>query len=158
MIACSIFGRGQAPEKVIDVDLFYLRNVDRGTANVPHLLAHDEGLRGLQVVTRELLLINLHELGRLNICSRYGDTWAWVAQGLDWQQVAAASAHGADTASLAADEGAQDIPAPAQAPPPPLPTPQPWTISQKIKRIEEEMCDLRHDVTRSCRELHYRVV
>nr|GEW54945.1 hypothetical protein [Tanacetum cinerariifolium] len=32
---------GQAPEKVIGVDLFYLRSMDRGTANVPYLLAHD---------------------------------------------------------------------------------------------------------------------
>ncbi|GJU47719.1 hypothetical protein Tco_1217274 [Tanacetum coccineum] len=40
-------------------------------------LVSDEGLRGLQVVTRELPLIDLHELGRFNICSRFGDTWAW---------------------------------------------------------------------------------
>ncbi|GKF02537.1 hypothetical protein Tco_0029460, partial [Tanacetum coccineum] len=108
MIAYSISGRGQAPKKVIDVDLFYLRNIDHGTTNVSHLLAQylfwhsegrksgswlsggyfigrlamhfglvsNEGLRGLQVVTRELPLIDLHKLGRLNICMRYGDTWA----------------------------------------------------------------------------------
>ncbi|GKC70601.1 hypothetical protein Tco_1116484, partial [Tanacetum coccineum] len=76
MIAYSISGRGQAPEKVTGVDLFYLRSMDRGTTNVPHLLSQylfrhvegrrghfirrlamhfglvsDEGLRGLQVVT-----------------------------------------------------------------------------------------------------------
>ncbi|GKE01113.1 hypothetical protein Tco_1389096, partial [Tanacetum coccineum] len=33
MIAYSISGRGQAPENVTGVDLFYLRNIDRGTAN-----------------------------------------------------------------------------------------------------------------------------
>ncbi|GJU67280.1 hypothetical protein Tco_1253539 [Tanacetum coccineum] len=38
MIACSISGRGQAPKKVTDVDLFYLRSIDRGTANVTYLL------------------------------------------------------------------------------------------------------------------------
>ncbi|GJT77523.1 hypothetical protein Tco_1044248, partial [Tanacetum coccineum] len=102
MIAYSISGRGQAPEKVIDVDLFYLRSIDHETINVPHLLAwylfrhaegrksgarlsgghfigglamhfglvSDDGLRGLQVVTRELPLIDLHELGRLHICTR----------------------------------------------------------------------------------------
>nr|GEW04100.1 hypothetical protein [Tanacetum cinerariifolium] len=48
MIAYSISGRGHAPEKVTGVDLFYLRNKDRGTANVPYLLArylfrHAEG-------------------------------------------------------------------------------------------------------------------
>ncbi|GKB59603.1 hypothetical protein Tco_0915789 [Tanacetum coccineum] len=48
MIACSIPGRGQAHEKVTDVDLFYLRSMDKGTANIPYLLAqylfrHAEG-------------------------------------------------------------------------------------------------------------------
>ncbi|GJR52385.1 hypothetical protein Tco_1402906 [Tanacetum coccineum] len=106
MISYSISGLGQAPEKVTRVDLFYLCNMDRRTANVPHLLAQylfrhaerrksearilgghfirrlamhfglvsDEGLRGLQVVTQELPLIDLHELGRIHICTRYGDT------------------------------------------------------------------------------------
>ncbi|GJV27595.1 hypothetical protein Tco_1384043 [Tanacetum coccineum] len=124
MLAYSILGRGQAPEKVTDVDLFYLRSMDHGTANVPHLLAQylfrhaegrkrgarlsgghfirrlamhfrlvsDKGLRGLQVVTLELPLIDLHELGRLHICTRYGNTWAWVAQGPETQQAAAAGA------------------------------------------------------------------
>ncbi|GJZ28362.1 hypothetical protein Tco_0573009 [Tanacetum coccineum] len=68
---------------------------------IRHLAMHfrlvsDEGLRGLHVVTRELLLIDLHELGRLHICTRYGDTWAWVAQGPERQQTATASAHKAD--------------------------------------------------------------
>ncbi|GKD81845.1 hypothetical protein Tco_1348684, partial [Tanacetum coccineum] len=39
MIAYSISGRGQAPEKVTGVDLLYLRSMDRGTTNVPYLLA-----------------------------------------------------------------------------------------------------------------------
>ncbi|GJR31992.1 hypothetical protein Tco_1108224 [Tanacetum coccineum] len=86
-------------------------------------LVSDEGLRGLQVVTRELPLIDLHKLGRLNICLRFGDTWAWVAQGIERQQADAAGAYKADEAGPAVDEGAQEIPAPAQAPPPPLPAP-----------------------------------
>ncbi|GKA07921.1 hypothetical protein Tco_0687252 [Tanacetum coccineum] len=68
-------------------------------------LVSDEGLRGLQVVTRELSLIDLHELERLNICMRYGDTWAWVAQGPERQQATAAGAHEADEAGLEAEEG-----------------------------------------------------
>ncbi|GJS98971.1 hypothetical protein Tco_0820141 [Tanacetum coccineum] len=138
MIAYSISGRGQAPEKVTSVDLFYLGSMDRWTTNISHLLAQyifrhaerrksrarlsggyfigrlamhfglvsNEGLRGLQVVTRELPLIDLHELRRLNIYSRFGDTWAWVAPGLERQQVAATGAHEADEASPAIDEGA----------------------------------------------------
>ncbi|GJX22657.1 hypothetical protein Tco_0227102 [Tanacetum coccineum] len=34
-----ISGKGQAPEKVTATDLFYLRSMDRGAANVPYLLA-----------------------------------------------------------------------------------------------------------------------
>ncbi|GKE80648.1 hypothetical protein Tco_1550648 [Tanacetum coccineum] len=157
MIAYSISGMGQAPEKVTSVDLFYLRSMDLGTTNVPHLLAQylfrhaegrksearlpggyfighlamhfglvsDEGLRGLQVVTQELLLIDLHELRRLHICIRYGDTWASIAQGPKRQQATAAGAHEADEAGQAAKEVAQEIPALAHAPPPPPPAPQP---------------------------------
>ncbi|GJW19154.1 hypothetical protein Tco_0026590 [Tanacetum coccineum] len=171
-----------APEKVTGVDLFYLRSIEHGTTNVPHLLAQymfrhaegrksgarlsgghfirrlamhfrlvsDEGLRGLHVVTRELPLIDLHELRRLNICMRYGDTWAWVAQGLVRQQVAAAGAHEANEARPTAKEVAPKIPvpvpAPAQAPPQLPPAPQPRTMSQRIERLEEEVHDLRRDV------------
>ncbi|GKA49745.1 hypothetical protein Tco_0742818 [Tanacetum coccineum] len=155
MIAYSISGRGQAPEKVTDVDIFYLHGMDRRTANAPHLLAQylfrhaegrksgagllegyfigrlamhfglvsDEGLRGLQVVTRELPLIDLHKLRRLHICTRYNDTWAW-----------------------AAEEVAPEIPAPAQPPPSPSPALQLHTMSQRIERLEEEVHDLQCDV------------
>ncbi|GJV87042.1 hypothetical protein Tco_1530980 [Tanacetum coccineum] len=149
--------------------------MDRGTINVPHLLAQylfrhaeerksgarlsgwhfigrlamhfglvsDDGLRGLQVVTRELSLIDLHEIGRLHICTRYGDTWTWVAQGPERQQATAAGALEADEADQEAEEAASEIPAPApaQAPPPPLPAPQPRTMSQRIERLEEELMD-----------------
>ncbi|GJT64389.1 hypothetical protein Tco_1015869 [Tanacetum coccineum] len=139
-------GRGWAPEKVTGIDLFYLRSIDRGTINVPHLLTQylfrhakgrksearlsgghfirrlamhfelvsDDGLRGLQVVTRELPLIDLHELGRLHICMRYGQ---------------------------AAEDAALEILAPAQAPPPLPLAPQPRTMSQRIERLEEELMD-----------------
>ncbi|GKF92037.1 hypothetical protein Tco_0278756, partial [Tanacetum coccineum] len=93
-------------------------------------LVTDEGLRGLHVITRELPLIDLHELGRLNICTRYGDTWAWVAPGPERQQAATACAPEGDEAREAAKDVAPEIPAqaPAQAPPPP-PAPQPHTMS-----------------------------
>ncbi|GJZ76561.1 hypothetical protein Tco_0641233 [Tanacetum coccineum] len=39
LIACSIAGRSQAPEKVTVTDLFYLRGMDVGSINVPYLLA-----------------------------------------------------------------------------------------------------------------------
>ncbi|GKD76338.1 hypothetical protein Tco_1338959, partial [Tanacetum coccineum] len=146
MIAYSISGRGQAPEKVTGVDLFYLRSIDRGTTNVPHLLAqylfrHVEGRRsgarllGGHFIRR--LAMHFRLLGRLHICTRYGDTWAWIAQGLERQQAAAASAPEADDVDQVVDEVAPEIPAaaptPAQAPPPPLPAPHPRTMSQRIE-------------------------
>ncbi|GJZ64409.1 hypothetical protein Tco_0620830 [Tanacetum coccineum] len=39
LIACSIAGRSQAPEKVTVTDLFYFRGMDVGSVNVPYLLA-----------------------------------------------------------------------------------------------------------------------
>ncbi|GKD24751.1 hypothetical protein Tco_1230965 [Tanacetum coccineum] len=39
LIACSIAGRSQAPEKVTVTDLFYLRGMDVGSVNIPYLLA-----------------------------------------------------------------------------------------------------------------------
>nr|GEX33838.1 hypothetical protein [Tanacetum cinerariifolium] len=61
--------------------------IGRLAANVG--LISDQGLRGLSVVTRELLMINVHELARLNIC---GGTWAWVALGQERQLDAAIGA------------------------------------------------------------------
>ncbi|GKA78953.1 hypothetical protein Tco_0785490 [Tanacetum coccineum] len=60
---------------------------------------------------------------RFNICSRFGDTWAWIAPGLETQQAAAVGAPRAVEDALAANEGAQAIPAPVQEPqlPPPPP-------------------------------------
>ncbi|GJV75279.1 hypothetical protein Tco_1506863 [Tanacetum coccineum] len=39
LITCSIAGRSHAPEKVIMIDLFYLRIIDVGSVNIPYLLA-----------------------------------------------------------------------------------------------------------------------
>nr|GEZ95458.1 hypothetical protein [Tanacetum cinerariifolium] len=60
----SISGRGQAPEKVIGVDLFYLCSIDRRATNVPYLLAqymfrHAEGRKSGARLSRG------HFIGRL---------------------------------------------------------------------------------------------
>ncbi|GJW71184.1 hypothetical protein Tco_0128101 [Tanacetum coccineum] len=156
LISYNISGRGHAPEKVNATDLFYLRSIDRGAANVPYLLAqywfrHAEGrksgarlsgghfirriphhfglvsddeLRGLFVVTREIPLIDMGELVKLNIYMEIGDDWAWVAPGLERQPDAMVGAPGAAEDAPAVDEGAQADPTPIQAPqlPPPPPT------------------------------------
>ncbi|GJW30314.1 hypothetical protein Tco_0047189 [Tanacetum coccineum] len=123
MIACTISGRGQGPEK---------------------------GRKSEARLSEGYFIGRLTEhfglLARLNICRRFGDTWAWVAPGPERQPVAAADALEADEDAPDAAEGAHADLAPAQAPPPPPPAPQPRTMSQRIERVEEEMCDLRHDV------------
>ncbi|GKA67859.1 hypothetical protein Tco_0767776 [Tanacetum coccineum] len=118
--------------------------MDRGTANVPYLLAqywfrHAEGrksnarlsgghfirslahhfglvsddrLRGLSIMTRELPLIDMGELVKLNICREIGDDWAWVAPRLERQHDAAAGALEAAEDAPGVDEGAQADPAP----------------------------------------------
>nr|GEU84771.1 RNA-directed DNA polymerase homolog [Tanacetum cinerariifolium] len=118
---------------------------------IGHLVAHfrligDQGLSGLLVVASELLFIDLHELLRLNICLRVGDTWAWVAPGPERQQATAAGALGAAEDALAADEGAYVVPTPVQAPQPPPITPQHQTMTQRIDRLEEETRELQQSV------------
>ncbi|GJT44805.1 hypothetical protein Tco_0953520 [Tanacetum coccineum] len=86
-------------------------------------LVSDDELRGLSIVARELPLIDIGELVKLNICMEIGDDWAWVASGPERQQVAAAGAPKAAEDALVVDEGAQADPVPVQAPqlpPPPL--------------------------------------
>ncbi|GKG09881.1 hypothetical protein Tco_0338627, partial [Tanacetum coccineum] len=104
MIACSISGRGQGAEKVIGVDLFYLWTMDYETANVPYLLAQYL-FRFVQGRKSGVRLSGGHFIG-LNICLRYGDTWAWVALGPKRQQAAAAGAPAATKGACIADEGA----------------------------------------------------
>ncbi|GKC41302.1 hypothetical protein Tco_1059024, partial [Tanacetum coccineum] len=98
--------------------------------------------RGLSIIARELPVIDLHKFRRLNICSRFGDTWVWVAPGPKRQQAAAARAPGAAEDAPIVDEGAQAVPAPVQAPQPPPPVPQHRTMRQRIDRLEQEMREL----------------
>ncbi|GJS45657.1 hypothetical protein Tco_0595778 [Tanacetum coccineum] len=106
MIAYSISGRGQAPEKVTGVELFYLRSMDYGTTNVSRLLAQYlfRYAKGRKSGTR---LSGGHFIGHLAMhfglaqhLHEVGDTWDWVGQGPERQQAAAAGAHEADEAGL----------------------------------------------------------
>ncbi|GJV20404.1 hypothetical protein Tco_1369424 [Tanacetum coccineum] len=84
-------------------------------------LVSDDGLRGLSIVTRELMLIDMGKLFKLKICMEVGDNWGWVAQGVERQPVAAAAAPRGAKDAPDIDEGAQAVLAPIQAPPPPPP-------------------------------------
>ncbi|GJS55656.1 hypothetical protein Tco_0629018 [Tanacetum coccineum] len=79
LIACSIAGRSQAPEKVTVTDLFYLRGMDVGSINVPYYWL--EILQGLTVIAPALSVIDMAKMVRLQICEQLDDTWAWVAMG-----------------------------------------------------------------------------
>ncbi|GJY86379.1 hypothetical protein Tco_0500405, partial [Tanacetum coccineum] len=114
-------------------------------------LVSDDGLRGLSVMTRELPLINMGELVKLNIYMEVGEDCAWVAPRLKRQQVAAAGAPKTTEGAQHVDEGDQAISAPVQAPqPPPPPLATSRTMPQRLGRLKEEIHGLRRDV----RSLH----
>ncbi|GJU71802.1 hypothetical protein Tco_1263207 [Tanacetum coccineum] len=116
----AISGKGQAPEKVTATDLFYLRSMDRGAANVPYLLAQylvrHAKRRNSGAVLSELPLINMGELVKLKIYMEIRDNWAWVSPGQERQQFATAGAPGAAKDAPAIDEGVQGDPIPMHAP------------------------------------------
>ncbi|GJR19789.1 hypothetical protein Tco_0968316 [Tanacetum coccineum] len=130
LIAVNILGRGQAPKKVTDTDLFYLRSMDEGTTIiVPYLLAqylfrHTEGRkRGARMSSGHSVGCLAEHFG-LRICERLGDTWAWVAPRPKRQQVVAAGVAQAD--QEIPEEGVQADPTPVQAP----------QISEKARILE----------------------
>ncbi|GJT31550.1 hypothetical protein Tco_0921969 [Tanacetum coccineum] len=137
LIACSIAGRSQAPEKVTVIDLFYLGGMDVDSVNIPYLLAR---LQGLTVIAPTLPVIDMAELARLQICKEIDDTWAWVAQGPERQQDATTGASEVAEDAPVIDEGAPAVLAPAQAPQPPL---APRTMPHRMTRLEEDVHEIR---------------
>ncbi|GKC61900.1 hypothetical protein Tco_1089498 [Tanacetum coccineum] len=126
LISCIISGRGQVPKKVTATDLFYMRSMEQGTANVLYLAAYfglvsDVGLIGLTVIAREPPMIDIIELVKLNICVRLDETWAWVAPGPEGQPVDV-------TGSLEVAEGAPNV------------------DEDRLSRLEEEVHSLRGDM------------
>ncbi|GJR43818.1 hypothetical protein Tco_1311921 [Tanacetum coccineum] len=96
LIAFSIAGRGQAPEKVTTTDLFYLRSMDMGTTvNVPYLLAQylfrfaSGRKQGARMFGGHF--VACLGLVKLRICDKLGDVVTWVAMGLERQHVGAAT-------------------------------------------------------------------
>nr|GEY21322.1 hypothetical protein [Tanacetum cinerariifolium] len=85
LIAFTIFGRGQALEKVTTTDLFNLRSMDEGMTS-----DYEQSLQTFIVEVRGLTTIDIDELVKLRICDRLGDVVTWVAMGLERQQVGAA--------------------------------------------------------------------
>ncbi|GJW84610.1 hypothetical protein Tco_0157755 [Tanacetum coccineum] len=75
-------------------------------------LLTEERLQGLMVIVKDIPMIDIVELVRLQIYEELDDTWAWVAPGLERQQVAAAGAPEVTEDAFVVDEGALAILAP----------------------------------------------
>ncbi|GKD31853.1 hypothetical protein Tco_1242631 [Tanacetum coccineum] len=116
MIAHSIAGRSRAPEKVTVTNLFYLRGMDVGSVNIPHLLgrylrrfaagrkngAHISGGKFIARLVKHFGLLTAEILGGLTVAMR-----------LERQLDAAAGAPGVAQDAPIIDEGGQADPAPA---------------------------------------------
>ncbi|GJV79489.1 hypothetical protein Tco_1515359 [Tanacetum coccineum] len=117
LIACSIAGRSQAPEKVTVTDLFYLRGIDVGSVNVSYLLARYLRLFAAgRKSGAHISVIDMEELVRLQISVELDDTWAWVAMGPERQPDAAAGALADAEDALIVNKGGQANQALVQAP------------------------------------------
>ncbi|GKE10810.1 hypothetical protein Tco_1414361 [Tanacetum coccineum] len=69
-------------------------------------LLTDEILRGLTVIAPELQMIDMAELVRLQICTQFDDTWAWVAMGPErWLDTAAGAPGVAQDAPIVDESG-----------------------------------------------------
>ncbi|GJZ48974.1 hypothetical protein Tco_0603164 [Tanacetum coccineum] len=130
MMAHNIVGRSQAPEKYF------------GLLTVEHL-------GGLTVIAPELLMIDMAELVRLQICVQLDDTWAWVAMRPERQPDATVGAPVVAEDAPAVDKGDQAVLAPVQAPqqPPPPPPAPARTMPQRMARLEEDVHEIRGALT-----------
>ncbi|GKG25067.1 hypothetical protein Tco_0395695, partial [Tanacetum coccineum] len=77
----------------------------------------------------------MDEFVRLQICEELGDTQAWVAPGLERQQIATASAPEAAKDASVVDDGSLAVPAPVQAPQPPPTTRPARSMPQRMSRF-----------------------
>ncbi|GKD28574.1 hypothetical protein Tco_1239352 [Tanacetum coccineum] len=156
LIACSITGRSQAPEKVIVTDLFYLSGMDIGSVNIPYLLARYLRLfasgrkQGAIRSGGQFVALLVEHFGLLTEERLQGFTvivrdlpMINMAPGPERQQVAMASAPKAAEDAPVADKGASAVLAPVQVPQPPPPVVGPaQTMAQRLARVEEDMHEI----------------
>ncbi|GJU35591.1 hypothetical protein Tco_1183945 [Tanacetum coccineum] len=107
LFAYSIAGRSQAPKKE-EQGSYLGRTVYSMIAEGHNFgLLTEERLRGLTIIAPELLIIDMAELVRLQICMEINDTWAWVALGPKRQPDTTAGAPEAAEDAPIVDEGDQ---------------------------------------------------
>nr|GEU66501.1 hypothetical protein [Tanacetum cinerariifolium] len=138
LISCSITKRSQAPEKQTVIDLFYLRGIDVGSANIPYLLARNlrmfsSGRKHEAMISRGQFLAQLAEhFGLLTEQRLWG--LAVIVRDLmmiDMAELVQLQICEVTEGVLDVDEGAQAVPAPIQAPQPPHAVAQGRTMAQR---------------------------
>ncbi|GJZ91968.1 hypothetical protein Tco_0664033 [Tanacetum coccineum] len=140
LIACSIAGRSQAPEKVTVTDLFYLRGMDVGSVNVPYLLARY--LRFFAVERESGAHISGGQfVARLT--EHFGLLTVEILQGLIVIAPALPVIDMAELIDPVVDEDVKADPAPAQEPPPLPPPAAARTMPQRMTRLEEDVHEIR---------------
>ncbi|GJS74119.1 hypothetical protein Tco_0706960 [Tanacetum coccineum] len=149
LIACSIAGRSQAPEKVTSTDLLYLQGMLVGSVNIPYLLARylrrfASGRKRGAMIYRGQFVARLAEHFRLLTEQRLQGLT--VAPRLERQLVAMVGGPEVAKGALDVDEGAQAVPAPVQAPQAPLAAVSTSTMAHRLSRLEEEVHNLRGDM------------
>nr|GEX61716.1 hypothetical protein [Tanacetum cinerariifolium] len=105
-------------------------------------LVTEERLQGLMVILRDLPVIDMVELVRLQIYEELDDTWDWVSPGPERQPDATAGAPKITKGDPDVDEGGQAVSAPVQVPQPPLAAIIAWTMAQRLVRMEEDMYEI----------------
>ncbi|GJQ97787.1 hypothetical protein Tco_0008926 [Tanacetum coccineum] len=110
LIACSIAGRKRKHGAMISGGQFVARLAEH------FWLLLEERLQELTVIVRDLPVIDMAELARLQICDELVDTWVWVASGPERQPDATTG---------------------ALAPQPPLAAEPTRTMAQRLARVEE---------------------
>ncbi|GJZ06369.1 hypothetical protein Tco_0540162 [Tanacetum coccineum] len=142
MMAHSIAGRSQAPEKVTVTDLFYLRGLDVGSVNIPYLLARY--LRRFAAGRKS----GAHISGGQSV-ARFAEHFELLtAKILGGLMVIAPELPIIDMGELDApivDEGGQADPSPVQALPPPPAAAK--TMPQRMARLEEDVHEIHGALT-----------
>nr|GEZ84154.1 hypothetical protein [Tanacetum cinerariifolium] len=138
LIAYNIAGRSQAPKKAMISGGKFV------ACMAEHFgLLTEERLYGLTVIVRDLPMIDMAKLVRLQICEKLDDTWAWVAPGPERLQVAMAGAPKFAKDAHVVDEDALAVPAPVHARQPPPSAGPARTMVQRIARLEEDVHRMR---------------
>ncbi|GKB93791.1 hypothetical protein Tco_0979928 [Tanacetum coccineum] len=152
MMAHSIAGRSQAPEKVIATDLLYLRRMDVGSVNIPYLLARylrrfiARRKSGAHISGGQFIARLAEHFGLLTAEILEGLTITALIQIIDMAELPDVAAGALEVAQDAPiiDEGGQADSAPTHAPPPPAAA---RTMIQRMARLEANVHEISGTLT-----------